>query len=755
MWTWKFGRASHVTNFLGRQPLFFAALVACACVLTAGIHPVWAQILALSLGLSGWWLRSGRVGAAWWLCGLVAGGIFTWRTESRDTDERELLASNGGLMTGRVLKDGKGGTDFWSAPVVLSGGPYTGITVWWEGRGVFPVSGSWVRAEGIFAPLPVPRNPGDFDQAAWLRSQGVAAVFRASRITGEVATGKWAARGAAVRQGFRTAVTDGLAEDSQAAEVIRAVVIGEQPPDAEELVAAFRDSGTLHAFSVSGLHVSMVAIIVWFVLGSLGVPRRWAVFVLLPLIFGYSWLTGNSPPAVRSAWMAAVFLGAFVTRRRPDLLNALGAVLLVAMLWDGRLLFLPGVQLSYFVVAAIAIGAGWTTTWFSWLARPELYLPLGVMSRWQRFRLRTRQKLATSLGVSVAAAIGSTPLTVYHFGLLTPVSILSNLFISWLIFVMLCCALFSAAIHPFAPAVVRAVNRMNGKIADVCVSTAKAFSAIPGGHYQMPQEKEPFLLVYDLERGTGAACFSGGDRGAVLFDCADRYHFRRRVAPSLRRLGVVPDSVVLSHPDGGHLGGGDAVWSAFPIKQALLPAEKSRSPAFRAWLDVAPTEGVKLLQVADVKNLPMPDGALLEVIHVPAPLSQNTRADERVAIFRLHWRGWKILFTSDAGMSTEMEILDRQQDVKADLIIAGHHRGDVMLCDAFLAAVMPQAIVASHADFPVAEKLKPQTVAAWQSRGIKVIHQGQSGGVTVRVDGEGNLRLEGFVDHSSMVLRRR
>ncbi|GAA5128779.1 ComEC/Rec2 family competence protein [Luteolibacter yonseiensis] len=754
-WTFKLARRGHAANLMGRQPLFFAALVASACVLTAGLDGVWAQVLAVAAGLAGWWLGNGRTGASWWLCGLVAAGVFSWRTESRDADERGLLASGGGMMEGRVMKDGKGGGDFWRAPVILSGGPHAGVKVWWEGKGKSPVAGSRVRAEGSFGPLPVPRNPGEFDPAAWLRCQGVAAVFRASHITGEVETGTGAAFGAAIRQGFRSAVTDGLAEDSQAVEVIRAVVIGEQPPDAEELIAPFRNSGTLHAFSVSGMHVGMVALIGWFVLGACGMPRRWAVLVLLPLIFGYSWLTGNSPPAVRSAWMAAVFLAAFVTRRRPDLLNSLGAVLLVGMLWDGRLLFLPGVQLSYFVVAAIAVGADWTRSWFSWLAKPELYLPLGVMTGWQRFWLRSRQKLATSLEVSVAAAIGSTPLTVYHFGLLTPVSIVSNLFISWLILIMLCGALFSAAVHPFVPGVARMVNGLNGKVADLCVSIAKGFSAIPGGHYQLRQETEPFLLVYDLERGAGAACFSDGGSGAVMFDCADRYHFRRSVAPSLRRLGVAPDSVVLSHPDGGHLGGGDAVWSAFPIKQAVLPVEKSRSPAFRAWLDDSPAHGVKLLHVADFKNLPLPDGATLEVIHVPAPRSQNARADDRVAVFRMHWRGWKLLFTSDAGMNTEMAILDQKQDVEADVIIAGHHRGNVMLCDAFLAAVKPRAIVASHADFPFAEALRPQTVASWRSQGIKVVHQGEAGGVTLRVDDDGNLRLEGFVDRSATVLERR
>ena len=158
------------------------------------------------------------------------------------------------------------------------------------------------------------------------------------------------------------------------------------------------------------------------------------------------------------------------------------------------------------------------------------------------------------------------------------------------------------------------------------------------------------------------------------------------------------------------------------------------------------------MQAASLKTIPMPDGAFLEILHVPDALSQNAVADDRVMIFRLHWRGWKLLFTSDAGMKTERALLDANQDVSADVIIAGRHRGDASLGDAFIKAVNPQAIIASHADFPVVEKVNPQQVAWWRSQAIRVIHQGESGGVTIRVDESGNLRLEGFADHSVMIL---
>ncbi len=744
-----------ISAFCDLHPLFVAALVAAAGVVIASRSGPVACLFATILASAGWRLLGWRTAIAWLACGAIAIAVFTARTDRQRTDERLLLASPGGDLQGRLLADPRGSTRFWSATVRLATGPRPGALVRWQGRGELPVAGSWVRANGDFAPLPEPRNPGDFDQADWLRGQGVAVVFDASRVEGRVLTGKMAVLGASVRHGFRAAVTDGLPDDSRAALVIRAVVIGEKPPDADALVAAFRNSGTLHAFSVSGLHVTMVGVLCWFVLRHAGVSRRAAVVVLLPLIFGYAWITGNNPPATRSAWMAAVFLLAFVLRRKPDLLNSLGAVLLAAALWDGRLLFLPGVQLSYGVVAAIAVGIGLASRLFAWIAKPELYLPLAEMNHAQRASLALRQKIAGLLSVSLAAAVGSAPLTGYYFGLVTPVSVLAGVIVVPLVGALLALALVSAALHPFVPAASRLVNRGNGLLARTCAAAAEGFARIPGGHFQIRQESLPFLLVYDLGHGDGAVCFSGGNGAAVLIDVGGAYGFQHRVGPSLRRLGVAPDSVVLTHPDGGHLGGGAAVWQTLPIHQAVLPVGKSRSPAFRAWLAEAPRVGVRTLRAVADHTLSLPDDATLEILHVPDPAAINALADDRVMVSRLNWRGWKFLLTSDAGVATELELLASGRDLAADVIIAGRNDGDESLTDAFLDAVQPQLIIASHADFPTSESLDSRTVVHWKSRGIQVIHQGESGGVTVQVDNSGNLHLRGFVDGSARVLDRR
>lgn len=738
-------------RFAGRHPLFLAAVAAVAAVAAADFR-WWAGLLAVVLlAVIGGFKAGWRCGLWWLAVGGVALTVFLVRTDRRHTAEEVLVSSPHGGVTARLLKDGDGSERSWAAPARLVDGPMPGAKVLWRGSGPLPVAGALVTASGRFVRPPEPRNPGEFDRARWLRRQGIAAVFESDWEPGIVHTGRLASYGAKIRHGFRERVTEGLDPASEEAVVIRAVVIGEQPPDADALIAAFRNSGTLHVFSVSGLHVAMVGSIGWLALSWMGVSRRWAVLWLLPLIFGYAWVTGNSAPAVRSAWMAAVFLGAFVFRREPDLLNALGAVLLAAMLWDGRMLFQPGVQLSYGVVAAIAVGTAWAARTFAWMAEGDPLMPEPLLSRWQAFWLNLRRRLAQSLSVSLAAAVGSTPLTLFHFGLVTPVSVLAGLVLMPLVFLILTVALLSAAVGLVARPVSQGLNRLNGVFASASVRSAEGFSAIPGGHFQFRRESGPMLLVYDLSYGAGAACFSGGD-GAVLIDCGDRPGFRYQVAPSLRNLVIEPDSVVLSHPDGGHLGGGSAVWQAFPIRQAMLPVELARSPSHRQWRNEAPAAGIRLHQAAHSRSLPFPDGATLEVLHHADPLAVNALADERVAVYRLHWRGWRILFTSDAGMGTELRMLDSGKDVSADIIIAGRHRSDLTLCDRFLDAVKPRVIIASNPPFPAAERLAGPTIDYWKSRGIEVIDQGVAGGVTLTPGSDGGLVIDGFLTADPLVL---
>lgn len=729
--------------FLRLHPLLGGSLAAVSAVVAMRVSLGLFLIAAVLAATIAKWLLGKRAALVALGCALAAGGSFGFR-EARTHRESEWLISTGrlpGTVSARMLEDAEPAGRGWSGLAKLESEDLPGATVMWCGSGDPPVAGAEVTARGNFAAASPPRNPGEFDEPAWLERQGAAALFLADREGGTVTTGRWADFAASVKRGFRTAVTDGLAEDSREANVIRAVVIGEYPRDDDEVVAAFRNSGTLHVFSVSGLHVAMVGMAVWFFLKLLGVPRRVSIPLLIALMFGYSWITGNSPPAVRSAWMAAVFLSAFMARRRPDLLNALGAVLLGAAIWDGRLLGQAGVQLSYGVVAAIGLWGGWFSRKLGKLAEPDSYLPKVLLTNWQTRWFGAKRWVTDSVAVSCAAGIGSTPLTAWHFGLVTPVAVIASLFMIPVVFLLLVFGLVSAALHPFSPQAARGLNQANAKVAWVCSGMAEKLAAIPGASVAIPKGGRPFLQIYDLEYGAGAACFAAAD-GAVMLDCGDKYTFKRVVLPSLRAFGVSPDSVVLSHPDGGHIGGGALLLQSSDIHQVLLPVERSRSPAFKTWQ----AEGLKAVLASPGMRLPFPDEAVLEVLHVPDPQAWDAIADERVAIYRLNWRGWRILFVNDAGLRTERKLLASGEDLRADILIAGHHRTDLSLGEEFIKAVAPRAIVASNSPHPPEERLDPKKVSWWRKSGIEVLDQRATGGVTLTPEKDGSLVMKGFVD---------
>lgn len=726
--------------FFRRRPLLGFALAATLAVAAIQGGGWWlAGISLVVFGLTGWWCGP-RAAAGSLLCMALAAGGVAFREHRRETATERLTEPASVQARGSLLGDAEVSAWGWEGRVKLTE-PVAGAVVVWRGTGEPPVTDAVVSATGRFVPPEGPRNPGEFDERVWAARQGIAAEFSARPGSDETRTGPWAATGAKWRHAFRDSVTTGLADDSRAARVIRAIVIGDYPKNDDALIGAFRNSGTLHVFSVSGLHVAMVGFLGWGLLRWLRVPRRLAVPVLIALMFSYAWLTGNSPPALRSAWMATVFLGAFALRRRPDLLNALGAVLLTAVLWDGRLLWQPGVQLSYGVVAAIAVGATVFSRLFGRFAQPDPYLPRVLLTPSQQCGLWLRRKIAGDASASCAAWLGSTPLTWWHFGLVTPVSMVASLVLVPFVFLLLAAGLGSATLHPFVPAASTQINRANGQIAEATAWIAGRFSAVPGGNVRVAPTSGPRLLVYDLDHGAGAACFAGED-GAVLLDVGDRPGFRRRVLSSLRTLGIEPDSVVLSHPDGGHVGAGEEVMEAFPIRQVLLPVERARSKGYQYWLNA---EGLRKIPAHAGERLPLPDGAELEVLFAPDPMAWDAVADDRVAIYRLHWCGSRILFVSDAGWKAERCLLDSGVDLHADILVAGHHRHDLSLDDAFVAAVSPRAIIASNASFPPEERLDPDKVERWRELGIAVFDQRETGGVTVRPE-EGKLKLKGFLN---------
>ena len=75
-------------------------------------------------------------------------------------------------------------------------------------------------------------------------------------------------------------------------------------------VASMRRSGLVHLLSVSGLHVGLVAVLVWGALNLAGVHPRTRRWVVIAALVGFSLLAGGNAPVRRAAAAGIAYLAA-------------------------------------------------------------------------------------------------------------------------------------------------------------------------------------------------------------------------------------------------------------------------------------------------------------------------------------------------------------------------------------------------------------------------------------------------------------
>lgn len=193
--------------------------------------------------------------------------------------------------------------------------------------------------------------------------------------------------------------------DPEEAGMIIAMVLGEGTSMPRELQAEFINTGTAHVIAISGMNMSIITTIVFFILKCFGLPRAWQFSGTALFLFAYGFLTGFSSSVARACIMSTVILMSLASELEAEALNSLGLAGLILLLSNPRNFFNIGFQLSFGAVLAILVLNKHCQHLFGWL--PEA--------------------LASVMSVSLAAWVGTAGLIFYYFKMITPVSIIANI----------------------------------------------------------------------------------------------------------------------------------------------------------------------------------------------------------------------------------------------------------------------------------------------------------------------------------------
>lgn len=184
----------------------------------------------------------------------------------------------------------------------------------------------------------------------------------------------------------------------------KGMILGDTSDIDDEMLAAFRNTGIAHLLSVSGLHVSLLAV----AFSLLFRRNAWVRFAAVALFCAlYAAITAFSPPVVRSGIMLSIGLLAFPLKRRLDAISALAASFVLILLYNPYSLWNAGFQLSFVAVLSMILLA-----------------PL-----FQRPLMRLGSTAAGLIGASAAVIIGTLPTSCYFFEQAQLLSLVTNLFV--------------------------------------------------------------------------------------------------------------------------------------------------------------------------------------------------------------------------------------------------------------------------------------------------------------------------------------
>lgn len=752
VWIPEMLQSGQMGNWMGealrKSPLLFAGFSA---VLGIGLADARSFILLGAIPtlllLFAWFLRrrARPVAAVVCMCAL-AFGLFAWRqTERLRTISEFPLAS--ALSPGkRMAISGQG----WiSAPIRRDGGEGRSassvirLTSLRIGDHSIPcdqdvpcrfevapsglVYGSELQFFGLLEGLEGAALPGAFDaKVFYFRRFGALARLNLREADECVLLpgpkGRWwMASAIALRGKMEHALRIGTtAAQEPYARVVAAMMLGARENAPEELEEAFRNSGTMHLFAVSGLHVAIVTAILAWVFATIGVPKQHAVLFIIPAVLFYALLTGLSPSALRAALMASVFLLGFAFFEKPRLLNSLGLAAILLLLIDPQQAFQVGFQLSFLAVLSIAL---LTPVLGGVLSKPFLsdsFLPERLIPPSQRLINRVTLVLAAALAVSIASWIGSAGPLAWHFQSLSPIGIVANVgmvpFAS-VIMGIAAASLGSYALHLTWLSIF--ANRLNAVAAFGLAGLAQFFAGLPGAAVYVGTEKmdpsQDLLMSADFVgiRGEAAALLEfpslgGGNPFRMLVDTGGTRTYQGRLLPLLRSRGINRiDSILLTHGEEGHIGAADQILENFRPSVLVESPLPSRSPAQARLATLMEMLPVEKVTVERGDRLRLSKGAVAQILH-PVAEDPGRLADDRALVFQLECGPWRLLFTSDSGFDTEMKLVQQGVNLRADVWIRGQHSETPSGSPAFVRAVSPQVVISSHSEFPLSERISEE-----------------------------------------------
>ena len=604
-------------------------------------------------------------------------------------------------------------------------------------------------------------NPGGFDYEAWLFQQGLGATgYVRTSADNQLLTDHSSSQPLQrLRHRLQLRLQTVLA-DHPAQGIISALSIGERGDMDDSQWAVLLSTGTNHLMAISGLHVGMVAGLLFFLMRLawsycprcclwLAAPRAAAIAGMLAGL-GYAALAGFSIPTQRAVIMLAVVLGAVFLQRPLAAGRALAVALWLVLLWQPVAVLAAGFWLSFAAVALILYGMqGRQHTgglWWKW-GRVQWLVSLGLLPLLILFF--GRGSLSSPLANLIAVPWVSM--------VVVPLTLLGTSMLWWWeaggAWILLWAADTFQWLWPILQWLDSAVPVLRLPASGwplMLAALGIAWLLLPRGwplrplglilclpvlfwRPAVPAVGEAWFTLLDV--GQGQAAVIQTHQHTLIMDTGPRFPsgFNTGDAvllPYLQTRGINRvDKLVISHSDNDHLGGARALVDGVEVLEVLSGESRNMD-----WLPHSPC------QRGDEWEW---DGVVFRFLHPERAMAERSGNDD-ACVLQIRAGAHVLLIASDIEAYGERQLLSNGEPLRADVLVAPHHGSLTSSTPPFVETVAPAWVLYSAGYRNRHGHPRDEVMARYRSIGATERITWQEGAIQVYLGGENMPQIQGY-----------
>ncbi|HRY52325.1 MAG TPA: ComEC/Rec2 family competence protein [Candidatus Portnoybacteria bacterium] len=213
----------------------------------------------------------------------------------------------------------------------------------------------------------------------------------------------------------------------------------------------------------------------------------------------------------------------------------------------------------------------------------------------------------------------------------------------------------------------------------------------------LAQTPENLVKIDFLDVGQGSAILVNAPNGnQVLIDGGPSDAVLAELGEELPIYDKKIELIILTHPDSDHLSGLIEVLKRYEVGQILETGIADSSAEYKEWNGLIEQKKIPVIFASAGQNIAIADNLAIKILYPLGKIngqdfSKNTNATSIVG--KIIYGQNAILFTGDAEEQTEKILQMVGTDVRADILVVGHHGSKTSTSVEFLSAVAPLSVI--------------------------------------------------------------